>query len=105
MLVSWSAVVLKNMLRARMHGDNAWADFFLLIFCYELGFVINAAFDVALEGPMVGIWFWCMFGIGTGASMIYRAKVRRTRGQYRQSTSSLATAIPCSKFHNAAGQQ
>ena len=40
-----------------LHGDNAWANFFLLIFCYELGFVIDAAFDVALEGPMVGIWF------------------------------------------------
>jgi hypothetical protein len=102
-LACWGAVVLTNMLRARVHGDNAWADFFLLIFCYELGFVINAAFDVALEGPMVGIWFWCMFGIGTGASMIYRAKVRRTGFRYRQSTSSLATAIPCSEFHNVAG--
>lgn len=97
-LACWAAVVLTNMLRANLHGDNTWANFFLLIFCYELGFVIDAAFDVALEGPMVGIWFWCMFGIGTGASMIYRAEVRGFGSRYRRSTSSLATASPGSEL-------
>ena len=33
---------------------------------------IDASFDVALEGPMVGIWFWCLFGFGIASSMIYR---------------------------------
>jgi len=72
-LGSWSAMLLTNMVRARMYGDCAWADFFLLIFCYELGFIIEGSFDVALEGPMSGIWFWCLFGVGIGATMIYRA--------------------------------
>jgi len=72
-LGSWSAMLLANMVRARMRGDNAWADFFVLIFCYALGFIIEGTFDVALEGPMSGIWFWCLFGVGIGATMIYRA--------------------------------
>jgi hypothetical protein len=72
-LASWSAMLLTNMVRARISGDNAWADFFLLIFCYALGFIVEGTFDVALEGPMSGIWFWCLFGVGIGATMIYRA--------------------------------
>lgn len=74
-VVSWSAVLLANMVRARRRGDDAWANFFVLIFCYALGFLIDATFDVALEGPMAGIWFWCLFGAGTAATMIYRASV------------------------------
>ena len=76
-LASWSAVLLTNMARARMRSDHAWFNFFVLIFCYALGFLIQATFDVALEGPMCGIWFWCLFGTGIGASMIYHATARR----------------------------
>ena len=32
----------------------------------------SMTFDVALEGPMQGIWFWCLIGFGIGATMIYR---------------------------------
>jgi hypothetical protein len=72
-LVSWSATLLINMVRARKKGDDSWADFFILIFCYALGFLIEGTFDVALEGPVSGIWFWCLFGVGIGATMVYRA--------------------------------
>src|SRR5262249_33585895 len=33
-LGTWSAMLLMNMVRARLAGDVVWADFFLLIFCY-----------------------------------------------------------------------
>ena len=36
--------------------------------------IINATFDVTLEGPMQGIWFWCLFGFGIGSVMVYRAQ-------------------------------
>ena len=42
--------------------------------CYAMAIVINAAFDVTLEGPMQGIWFWCLFGFGIGSVMVYRAQ-------------------------------
>jgi hypothetical protein len=75
-LGSWSIMLIVNMLHARRRGDDAWANFFLLVFCYGLGFMIDAMFDVTLEGPMAGIWFWSLFGVGTGATMIYRAEFR-----------------------------
>jgi hypothetical protein len=37
--------------------------------------MINATFDVALEGPMQGIWFWCLIGFGIGSVMIYRCRL------------------------------
>jgi hypothetical protein len=77
-LACWGTVVLTNMVRARLRGDDAWASFFLLTFCYACGFVIDASVDVTLEGPMAGIWFWCVFGVGTGASMIYRSELVRS---------------------------
>ena len=77
-LACWGTVVFTNMVRARLRGDDAWASFFLLTFCYAYGFLIDASVDVTLEGPMAGIWFWCVFGVGTGASMIYRSELVRS---------------------------
>ena len=62
-----------NMVRARLAGEQFWADVFLLIFCYALAFIIDGTFDASLEGPIAGIWFWSLFGVGIGATMIYRA--------------------------------
>ena len=59
---------------ARARKDKRWADLFLLIICYAMAIVINAAFDVTLEGPMQGIWFWSLFGFGIGSVMVYRAQ-------------------------------
>jgi hypothetical protein len=92
MLTSWSAMILMNMVRARLRRDNAWANFFLLVFCYAAGFLIDAAFDVTLEGPMAGIWFWCVFGVGTGASMIYRAELARIGLPHNRLATPLSTA-------------
>ena len=72
-LGSWCAMLLVNMVHARRCGDNAWADLFLLIFCYTLAFIVDSAFTVTLEGPHGGIWFWSLFGVGIGTTMIYRA--------------------------------
>jgi O-antigen ligase/polysaccharide polymerase Wzy-like membrane protein len=77
LITSWGALVLTNVVRARWRGDVFWSNFFLLTFCYGLGFLVEAAFDVVLEGPMDGIWFWCVFGVGVGASLIYAAESQR----------------------------
>jgi hypothetical protein len=74
MLTSWGVMMLKTILVARRRGDTAWSNFLLLTFCYLLGFAVDATFDVTLEGPMAGIWFWCLFGVGVGGCMIYRAE-------------------------------
>jgi O-antigen ligase len=73
-LGSWAAALVAGIVRARRRGDETWARLFLLILCYGIGLLIDASFDVTLEGPMAGIWFWSIFGTGAAATMIYRAK-------------------------------
>lgn len=73
--IAWAWTMLTSYLMARARHDRAWSRFFLFIFCYWLSSMINATFDVALEGPMMGIWTWCLFGIGLAASMLYQNEV------------------------------
>ncbi len=74
LLISWGSMMLRAMLVARARGHQEWADLFLFIGCYATSILINAFVDVTLEGPMQGIWFWCLFGFGIGSAMVYRAQ-------------------------------
>jgi hypothetical protein len=74
MLISWAGMLLNAMFSARARGHERWVELFLFIFCYAISILINATFDVTLEGPMQGIWFWCLFGFGVGSVMVYRAQ-------------------------------
>jgi hypothetical protein len=74
LLASWFGMVLCAMWAARRRGETQWAGLFLFIACYAMSCIINATFDVAIEGPMQGIWFWCLVGLGTGSVMIYRCQ-------------------------------
>jgi len=69
--VTWFAMLMSRMMAARANGDMDWSRLFLWVACYGLSMLINASFDVALEGPMLGIWFWCLIGLGIGMSLIY----------------------------------
>jgi hypothetical protein len=71
-LAAWLLALLQTMFRARRCGQPEWAGLLLFIACYATSCLINATFDVALEAPMQGIWFWCLIGFGIGATMIYR---------------------------------
>jgi len=70
--IAWFAMLARSMVTARRRGDTRWANLFLWIGCYAGAIIIDASFDVALEGPMLGIWFWCLFGLGIASTMIYR---------------------------------
>jgi O-Antigen ligase len=69
---SWMYFVLQAMLRARQEMRREWAALFLFTACYAASFIINASFDVALEGPVQGIWFWSVIGFGIGAVFVFR---------------------------------
>jgi hypothetical protein len=84
LLISWGAMMLRAMLVARARGHKEWADLFLFIGCYAASILINAFVDVTLEGPMQGIWFWCLFGFGIGSVMIYRAQAAYGMGVSRR---------------------
>ncbi len=73
LLLCWAGYLLAGIFAARARGHRQWANLFLWVLCYAASIVINATFDVALEGPVQGIWFWCLFGLGVGSVMVYRA--------------------------------
>lgn len=70
---SWTIALLRAAHLAWRRGDLDWARYFVFLVCYFASIVIDASFDVALEGPMLGIPFWILFGIGFGSLMVYRA--------------------------------
>lgn len=76
LLASWYWMMFSNILTARRQLDQGWANWFLFLGCYLGSILIDASFDVALEGPMLGIWFWVIFGVGTGSAMVFRARSR-----------------------------
>ena len=56
--------LVREFLRARRCSANGRAAVILWILAYWSAFLVNAAFDVYLEGPQGGIWFWTVLGIG-----------------------------------------
>ncbi|NNL86309.1 MAG: O-antigen ligase family protein, partial [Myxococcales bacterium] len=59
--------------RASRCGHDVLARVVLFLLAYWVAFLVNASFDVFLEGPQGGIWFWCL----TGLAMTAIATVRR----------------------------
>jgi hypothetical protein len=78
-ILSWFAMLTHGFVTARRRGHASWANLFLWNGCYAAAILIHASFDVALEGPMVGIWFWSLFGLGVGSCAIYRAMTAPAR--------------------------
>lgn len=69
---AWLYCVWRAYLTAKRRREEAWAGVFLFLFAYYAAFMINGSFDVFIEGPMGGIWFWTIFGSGVGALWCYR---------------------------------
>jgi hypothetical protein len=68
---SWAWCVGSAYLRSRRNGDVMWSNLLFFLMAYWLAFIANTSFDVFLEGPMGGIWFWTVFGVGLSAAWIY----------------------------------
>jgi hypothetical protein len=67
--VAFAASMIRGFVRARRAGLAASAAVFVWILAYWLAFLVNMSFDVFLEGPQGGIWFWCLFGVGIAATL------------------------------------
>jgi hypothetical protein len=70
-LILWGRVILQYHARSRRDGEEVWSALFLFMFGYWAAFLVNASFDVFLEGPMGGVWFWSLMGVGLAATQIY----------------------------------
>lgn len=69
---AWAFAVLRCLLLARARSEVGWHGLFLFLLAYWSAFMVNITFDVFIEGPMGGIWFWTLFGVGLGATILYR---------------------------------
>ncbi len=54
--------LLKRFFTANSRGLTTMADVNLFLLVYWLAFNVNMSFDVYLEGPQGGIWYWCLVG-------------------------------------------
>ena len=72
LLASWAWTLGRAYLLSRSRGDRTWNGIFLFLFAYGLACLLNSSFDVFLEGPMGGIWFWTLVGMGIAAAWCYR---------------------------------
>jgi hypothetical protein len=68
----WAWTLVAAYRASRQRGETEWAAIFAFFIAYWAAFMTNAMFDVFLEGPMGGIWFWTLFGAGCAAAYIYR---------------------------------
>ncbi len=68
----WAARVIGGIRLARHRGDVHAEGVFIFLLAYAAAFLVNATFDVFLEGPMGGVWFWSLYGVGLAAAAQYR---------------------------------
>jgi hypothetical protein len=70
--LTWISGVAWGAWLALCRHERRWAMWFIVLMVYWVAFMINASFDVYLEGPTGGIWMWSVYGIGIGALWVYR---------------------------------
>lgn len=66
--IAFILLMIGGSIRARMAGATWWSRVHIWVLGYWCAFLINASFDVYLEGPQGGIWFWSMTGLGIGVA-------------------------------------
>ena len=64
---AWFASVVGAWRRARRARQRRWVAVFAWLACVWLACLVNASFDVFLEGPMGGVWLWTVVGVGVAA--------------------------------------
>ena len=76
----WLATVLRAWAAARRRREAAWMGLFALVVAYAVAAHVNGAFDVYFEGPMGGIWYWTVWGVGLAAARLLRTHPRLLDG-------------------------
>jgi hypothetical protein len=73
-LAAFALSMIRSAILARRRGDIFWAQIITWILAYWAASTVNATFDVYLEGPQGGIWFWTLTGIGLVAMRAARER-------------------------------
>ncbi len=64
--------IVTTYFRAKKMRKKNWSGVFMFLGAYWAAFMANATFDVFLEGPMGGIWMWCIYGAGIGCVQVFK---------------------------------
>lgn len=79
--------MVRAIFRARGRQNTFWMQVNAWILAYWLAMMVNASFDVYLEGPQGGIWFWVVFGLGLAVLRLQRAEFANEDESARQAES------------------
>jgi hypothetical protein len=90
--VTWGSFILSSYLRARRLMLRPWAALFLWLFAYWAAFTVCAGFDVFLEGPMAGIPYWTLFGLGWGCHGLFGKQIKGASGRICRTRNTLVYA-------------
>jgi len=66
----WLVGMIATIIRAKLSGYRTWAAVSSFIVAYWAAFMTNANFDIVPEGPMAGMWFWSIFGVGLAVMIL-----------------------------------
>jgi hypothetical protein len=65
--IVFALAVLRVFLRRSVGRERDWIGASAgLVLVYWVAVMVNSSFDVYLEGPQGGIWFWSVVGVGLG---------------------------------------
>lgn len=71
-LAAWVGIVGRAVVSAWRAKRPRWQALLAAILSTWVAALVNASFDVYLEGPMGAVWFWCLSGVGVAAVELYR---------------------------------
>jgi hypothetical protein len=72
--IGFATALIRASHRARRRGREWWSRLHLWILAYWAAFMVNIAFDVFLEGPQGGIWFWSLLAFGIAALIMEKER-------------------------------
>jgi hypothetical protein len=70
--LAWALMIFDAFIRAARANERRWLGLFVCLLAYWAAFIATISFDVFLEGPVGGIWFWTIFGVGVAAARIHK---------------------------------
>jgi hypothetical protein len=74
-LGAWFGAVMHQLMEARRLRDHWWASIFAFLLIYWTSILVASSFAVILEGPVMGIWFWTIHGVGLASLVVHRHRV------------------------------
>jgi hypothetical protein len=90
--VGFAIMMMRTFFRSLAGGDRFIAQLSAVVMVYWTAMTVNSAFDVYLEGPQGGIWFWTVFGVGLALMRLQREREASGETSGEESGSATNTA-------------